>query len=411
MKYLTFLVASLLLLFACNPEASFPASGPIEPEEPKPPLLEVAWATRMNHEGPVVNLNNGVLYDEWFIYSDGAKLMAFNKDTGDKDWEYEPKELQLPKIQKSALSGNVYLARAGDYVIAIDLDSRTLKWADNIREMDMRLRELTLAANGKLYVTADYRFATSDHQPHLFEFDPETGARRTVYVAPRPDSIGQKSISPPAIWQDEQGDEYAIFNYRPNAQEPPGDVMQYLMAVNLRTQEELWSTKVNDGFASNGLHPPVLYKDELAITGGDWSMYGFDLRTGEQRWRYAFDHPWAIWKNTNHLIHNNRLYVNNGQHDVACLNPKTGAVCWHNREGGANCTDNMVYYEPENWLVFTSWGYGSVMVLDAVNGGVLHRERAYAGSAYNNDVVYDPERDMFFTSTYEHAIGFRVNRE
>lgn len=408
--------AFLLCLLSCSStEVPFPASGPAEPIEPKPPLLEVAWATRLDYEKSVISTDNTQHYKDWVITggdsTDPPKIMAFNKDTGDKDWEFIPSELDGSKIWTSDLLEGTYLACTGRYVLAIDLDRQALKWTHNFKEMDMRIDRQALGANGKLYVTADYRFATSDHQPHLFEFDPETGERHTVYVAPPPDSIGQKSISPPAIWQDGEGDEYAIFNYRPNAQEPPGDVMQYLMAVNLRTQEELWSTKVNDGFASNGLHPPVLYKDELAITGGDWSMYGFDLRTGEQRWRYAFDHPWAIWATTNHLIHNNRLYVNNTLADVTCINPQTGAACWHNREGGANCTDNMVYYEPENWLVFTSWGYGSVMVLDAVNGGVLHRERAYAGSAYNNDVVYDPERDMFFTSTFEHAIGFRVNRE
>jgi outer membrane protein assembly factor BamB len=104
------------------------------------------------------------------------------------------------------------------------------------------------------------------------------------------------------------------------------------------------------------------------------------------------------------------LYVNNGQEDVTCLDPETGELIWNNPKGGPNCTDNMVYYEKEDLLVFTSWGYGSVMILDALTGETLHREHRFDNSSYNNDVVYDEERDMFFTSTYKHAIGFRVRR-
>ncbi len=70
----------------------------------------------------------------------------------------------------------------------------------------------------------------------------------------------------------------------------------------------------------------------------------------------------------------------------------------------------MVYYEKEDLLVFTSWGYGSVMVLDALTGETVHRERPYDNSTYTTDVVYDKERDMFFTSTYKHAIGFKIHK-
>ena len=110
------------------------------------------------------------------------------------------------------------------------------------------------------------------------------------------------------------------------------------------------------------------------------------------------------------MINNDRLYVNENGENVTCLNPATGELIWNNPKGGPNCTDNMVYYEKEDLLVFTSWGYGSVMVLDALTGETIHRENSYDNSPYNNDVVYDPETDMFFTSTYKHAVGFKVNR-
>lgn len=141
-------------------------------------------------------------------------------------------------------------------------------------------------------------------------------------------------------------------------------------------------------------------------------MFGFDILTGEQLWKTEInpDNPFAIFNKTNHLIHEDRLYVNEGGFYVTCLNPETGDIIWNNEMGGPNSTDNMLYYEKEDLIVFTSWGYGSVMVLDALTGETLHKEKGYDDDTYNNDVVYDEEADIFCTTNYKHAVGFKVKR-
>jgi outer membrane protein assembly factor BamB len=106
----------------------------------------------------------------------------------------------------------------------------------------------------------------------------------------------------------------------------------------------------------------------------------------------------------------NRLYVNEAGFFVTCLDPVTGRIIWNNTTAGPNSTNNMLYYEKEDLLVFTSWGYGSVMVLDALTGQTLHKEEGYNNDTYNNDVVFDQERDVFCTSTFNHAVGFKVKR-
>ncbi len=228
------------------------------------------------------------------------------------------------------------------------------------------------------------------------------------------DGDGVEHISPIAIYNDVQsGKTLMLYNYYPKFDSSPPNSIQYIEARDLSTLEILWSTKVTDYYATNSLHPPVVYKD-IVITGGDWSMYGFDIRTGKQLWKTSIPGytQFGIWNKTNHLIHGDRLYVNTDGFEVLCLNPTTGAIIWNNPEGGPNCTDNMVYYK--DMLVFTSWGYGSVMVLDALTGETLHRERklppAASGDTYNNDTVYDPETDMFFTSSYKNAVGFKINK-
>ncbi|MDV7399625.1 hypothetical protein RZS08_49885, partial [Arthrospira platensis SPKY1] len=95
-------------------------------------------------------------------------------------------------------------------------------------------------------------------------------------------------------------------------------------------------------------------------------------------------------------------------HNIWCLDVETGAVIWHNNNDAPNCTPTMTYYQ--DMLVFTSWGYGSIMVLDAFTGKQIHRERSHNGSTFNTDVIYDPQTDMFFTTDYHYAYGFRIRK-
>ena len=199
-----------------------------------------------------------------------------------------------------------------------------------------------------------------------------------------------------------------ILNERPNGEQPPEKVRQYLKAIDYETKELVWESLVVDSFASNDLHTPVIYKD-IVITGGYSNMFGFDVNTGDKLWEYSFDYPWALWGTTQHLLHDDKLFVNSTLDDVACLDPLTGDLIWNNENGGANCTDNMLYYEKEDYLVFTSWGYGSVMVLDAFTGEIIHQEKPFEDSQFHNDVVYSEDEDLFFTTTFKHAIAFKLH--
>lgn len=245
----------------------------------------------------------------------------------------------------------------------------------------------------------------------MYEFDPYTGNNRMVYGA-APDSTGIYSCSPPAVWFDPilQKD-ILVFNLFPDSFAPPQEGAQFLIGIDPDDHyTELFRIPIVEKFSSNGGHPPIIHDNNILITGGWDKIFGFNLVTKEKLWEKGFGYPYAIWSKTQHLIHDDRLYVNNGQFDVTCINPYNGIEIWNNPEGGPNCTDNMVYYEKEDLLVFTSWGYGSVMVLDGLTGNTIHREREYDFSSYNNDVVYDAESDMFFTCTYKHVMGFTIKR-
>ena len=407
------LIAILILaslFWACE------KNDPQEPDPPKveqTPVFELIWATRMDFEKEIVGTDNTQHYEDWLLVGGDIgfppTIMAFNKDTGEKDWEIVLDQLEGGKIDLMFLYENLLLAHNGYFVFAIDLDTKELLWSKNLKAIGMRLGRMSLTSNGKLYLNADFSFGTAGQVLHIYEFDPFSGENRTVYSA-SPDSSGIYSCSPPAIWFDEElGKEILIFNLYPDAFGPPQYGVQFFIGVDPETKDELWRIPIVNQFSSGGGHPPAVI-DNHAITGA-WDMiFSIDLMTKSIAWSTDFGYPWAVWSKTQRLVVDDKVYANSGQEDVACLDLETGIFKWRNPQGGPNCTDNMLYYEKEDLLVFTSWGYGSVMILDALTGKTLHREHRYDNSSYNNDIVYDEGRDMFFTSTYKHAIGFKVHR-
>ncbi len=414
MKKTSLIFILLASLFgACEkPDTAVPTTPPVVVQDT---VVDMLWATRMDFEKEIIGTDNTIHYGDWVVigFDDDSRvpeIMAFNKVTGGKVWHIVLEQFSNESIISATIVDNIYLARGLKYIFAVNLDNQEVIWVKNLNATGSRVGRIALASNNKLYVKADFSFGTAGQVLHIYEFDPYTGENRMVYSKP-PDSTGIYSCSPPAIWFDpDLGKDILVFNLFPDSFAPPQDGAQYLVGVDPDDRyTELFRIPVVDKFSSNGGHPPLIFNNTV-ITGGWDNIYCFDLITKEKRWEKDFGYPWAIWSKTQHLMHDNRLYVNNGQFDVTCINPYNGIELWNNPEGGPNCTDNMVYYVKEDLLVFTSWGYGSVMVLDGLTGQTIHRERAYENSPYNNDVVYDEALDMFFTSTYKHAMGFKIKR-
>ncbi len=393
---------------ACGDEITPVVEPPVEEIE----VFELQWATSLNIFKEIVNLNNGKEYKDWYIYTgdsgDVPTIMAFNKVTGEKNWEYLHNGIVNSEIDESEVFSNIYLGVCSDGIVAIDIENQELLWELNFDTYDYHRRKSSIVDNGYLYQNVSIGGAgLNSNAAAILKIDIVTGDLEEAYESAN-DLEGLKSLSPVVI-SEMDGNTILYFNERPNAELPPQDVRQQIVAYNIDTQEVLWKSDVTNGFASNSLHPPIIYQD-LVITGGDWSMYAFDIHTGVQRWKTEVSPESQVgnWTKTNHLIHEDRLYVNQTESHIACLNPLTGDFIWDSTDA-PNCTDNMLYYEKEDYLVFTSWGNGSVMILDALTGETIHREHRYDNSQYNNDVVYDEALDMFFTSTYKHAIGFKIN--
>ncbi len=399
------------LMLSCNENAT----ELIDPPTIKKEVFELIWVTSLHDSKEIVNLNNGQVYDDFYIYSgdkdDSLSLFGFDTTEGIRLWDFNNSSEVSDEIDKSFLFNSNYIGLTSKGLVSVNLDSKVLNWEIALSPIYFRTAKSSKVYNDNLYYPVEIGgVGLNSDAVAILKINLVNGEFTEIYRKEN-DSSGVKSISPPVVNFNSDGDEIIIFSERPNEDTSPPATIQDIVAYNVTKKVESWRTSNFSAFyASNGIHPPIIHND-IVITGGDWSIYAFDINTGQQLWRYqvpGYD-QFGIWTTTNHLIHNDRLYVNPSGHPIICLNPIDGSVIWENLEDAPNCTDNMIYYEKEDYLVYTSWGLGSVMIIDALTGELVHRERS-EDSTFNNDPVYDPETDMFFTSTYKHAIGFKINR-
>jgi len=413
MKMMNYIMIIFLAsLMACGENMVVPP----EPPEENTPVFELQWASviEQNFEVGDIIRDQYIFNNKLITFGDlnfSATLYAWSVDEGSLLWKYKYEGWDDSSITVSSLYKNIFVCGTAKRVFGFDLNTQSVIWEIDLIKSDLLIGEDVLIED-KVYLLGKSNWQQANQSQKIIKIDPVSGEWSVVIDLPS-DSIGNKGISPPVYFLDPiSGKELLIFNHYPNHNDPPQISTQDIIAIDKNTKEIVWKNEnFTSFFSSNSLHSPIIY-DNLVITGGDWSMYAFDARTGEQMWRKEIRPDlgkFGIFATTNHLIYGDKLYINETGETIKCLNPLTGEIIWENNDA-PNCTDNMIYYEKEDYLVFTSWGYGSVMVLDALTGETVHRERAFENSQYNNDVVYDEERDMFFTSTYKHAIGFKVNR-
>lgn len=367
---------------------------PITPEPPEEKVLNIEWATRIDPNKEIVGTDDTQQYGDWVLVTgdigDPATIIAFDKKTGDRSWEYTQENAL--DISTAFIYDNIYLAFTGKKLFAYDLETRKVLWEKRKFINAFKVKN----SNELLAIKQD----SSGY--NLIRLNVKTGEYDLIF-----NRKGFRMSFP--IFTSLNNENMMIFNVTEGGSIPPNLSTQNLVAYNLDKKEVLWEVEeFTENFSS--IQYPVIYNDKV-ITAGDWSIYGFDLNTGKKLWRteISVKDRTGTFNKTKHILHNGRLYVNDDVDNLVCLNPDTGEILWKNTDA-PNCTRNMIYYEKEDVLVYVSWGLGSIMVVDALTGKTLHRERPYDGSNFNNDPVYDPELDMFFTSTYKHAVAFKVKR-
>ena len=130
-----------LFFGACKDDDSIQPDPPVYIQDT---VFEMLWATRMDFEKEIVGTDNTQHYKDWMLaggdIGDPPTIMAFNKDTGEKDWEIVLTQLSLEEEIDFLMQRKeeLLLARNGHHVFAVNLDTRDLQWNVDLKAIGIR---------------------------------------------------------------------------------------------------------------------------------------------------------------------------------------------------------------------------------------------------------------------------------
>jgi outer membrane protein assembly factor BamB len=413
MKIISILFLFSILFFSCSKKKTWPPL--IVPSTDTTKVFEQKWQTTTSTTG-IVNSENCIVYKNLYIMpgdlSKPAKILAWDTKTGEKAWEWElPTAVGISNMQ---LKGNIILLNTLREFIALDLDTRQVLWQENFRNQGFNADNGMTVTDHDVYIVwntyKDWGLYPKDSVV-IFKYDIKSGFKEKIYGFGLEEGKWEPSLSEVCFWQDPVTKDSILLvnkngsNARTTPQEQPTD----FYAINIRTKKIMWRQEKYCPISSELTYSPVIYGDDV-IVAGDWSIYSFDILTGKLNWRTQFPEfgNFGAFGTTQHLLVGDRLFVNPIGFDIMCLNANNGKVIWHNKTDAPNCREVMHYYK--DLLLYTSWGYGSVMVLDALTGQKIHKQTPPDKSTFHTDIAYDPVTDMFFAQTYTSIYGFKINK-
>jgi len=204
------------LFWACD-NSDIPIPTEQQQVDNEKTAFELKWASRLDYDMEVGNIAEGVIIENWYIrsghYKLPAKLMAFDINTGNKDWEYEYQGNDATAVKSLFSFDSFLICITGKRIFGFDLKSQTLAWELNLSDLNISPDRGVVATNNMFYLTADFDFKQAQHTQHLMEFNIFTGDYSIVYSVAKND-IGYPGISPPAYYNSGEK-ELLIFNEYP----------------------------------------------------------------------------------------------------------------------------------------------------------------------------------------------------
>lgn len=193
-------------------------------------------------------------------------LFALDRSTGEIRWEFEPADDYPGWNEVSVADGRVYAA--GRYLYAIDATTGTVQW-----RLDVGLEPLAeqpwrpIGVDGVVYLTTRPG-ENGRGEAHAMAVEAATGTVRWRFSLKDTDQGRSGSIGPPFV----RDTVVVIAGYN-----------RRIYALDTRAGALRWSVPGTDNAYTAG----AVIIDSTVITGVDFAE-GFDLATGQLRWRSNF---------------------------------------------------------------------------------------------------------------------------
>jgi outer membrane protein assembly factor BamB len=235
-----------------------------------------------------------IYQDKIFIGSDSGFLLAFNRESGERIWEFKTEDAV---ISTPACGGKIVcFGSVDDNLYALDIDNGELKWK--------------FKAGGSIY---------------------SSPAIKVENPALRSETSGSKTNGMNRMVHTNGGDDKVFF----------GSVDGYLYALNVEDGSLIWKFKTEADIYSS----PAVAESLVYIGSNDYFMYAVDLATGQLRWKFE----------TGGVVHSSPIAVGDklffGSYDgnFYVLDRFSGKLLWNYQTKGM-ISSSPVYYDGKIYI-------------------------------------------------------------
>jgi outer membrane protein assembly factor BamB len=356
MKIIFFFFAFSVIAFGCNP---MPTPAPVVDAS----IPKLVWKSIISNEltGSICPIVHGdyALFSRSVLSADTEPLIAFDKNTGKKLWEwndYKRKgDLRGYKNTYYAFD-NVAVITQGSQVYAIDLKMGKTLWENKVG--DAALENVT--GIGSTIFQEKFKNVNGSDLPYLAKCDIRTGQWQTIFTDSLMLNFTQYyNISEPMI--DTNGDTLLIFSntaYRLPGN-PGGEAsMSFIYSFNVTQNKLNYKKTIFPNKGINDASNEILNGRRYVY--GDYSISCYDTKTGEQLWqkKNLFD----VIK----LVADNKIFTISDKGIIKCIDVNTQAELWNLSLDGVNTLSNFEY---ANGILYFSSGW--LYAIDATTGKQL----------------------------------------
>ena len=261
---------------------------------------DVIWKSQSHQQifsSPAI-VGGRVYIGEGLHYDVDSCLRCLDADTGQEIWNFQT----ASHVESSPCinQGRVYFGAGDDGVYCLDALEGKEIWHYTNLHVDIS----PIAVDGNLY------FGTGYGQPRIYAVSAENGS-----------DIWVKSVDLP-VWGSPTISEELIYfglgkgNFVESHQVPAGGVI----ALNLKTREEVWSFKTADAV----LTAISFMKNYVYFGCRDGYVYALEAKTGDVVWKTPIDTPIV----SSPAVTKDSIYFGGTNGVIYCLETKTGDMNW-----------------------------------------------------------------------------------
>ena len=350
-----------------------------------------------------------VVYKDFVIYSskyarldhsEKPKVVAFNKDTGAKIWEWDDAQSIQDHIQASDAIytfDNVLVMPTGARVYAIDMNTGKSLWST--KEPEGGGHAIYGIGNTIYHVRSNF----DKKKDILLKADIATGNWKPVFIAEQQNMlslIGNNMLTN----KDTDGENYLYFTYsHTNLQYTSSEL--HLVKLNVRTD----SVVFNKVLSNNNTYSITTIDDKSIYLSGREAI-SYSKNTGDLAKKY--DLPSVQNRNYGagqYILNKNKLFAPTDFPRFICYDIESGSILWTEEGISTSVPSKLIYHD--GIIYYTSGSDGFLHAIDE-NGKRLWKFQSpdKKGSSGNFDdaISIDAAENRIYVSSYYNALCYET---